>query len=302
MASSNPRVDSLWLYRHGDLVLGPVSPAAIEEMLHAGELTGQTELSELGSSDFRPASAREEFRLIVAKAEARQRVLAAEREANQARQKSLMVRLGIIGAVAVVLVGAAIGGARYVAVHGLGDGEDAEALITVEPPTISLARGSARAAEGLLAYGVADPDEVKPTTLAAASATQKPGTPRRSRSEAAPKAASGTKQPGALAAAGPDGLEMATLDQAGINAVVASKQKTLYKCLQIVARTKPGQRNRIPIEFVIGNGGQVEKLWIDHPEFKAGELHECMIDVLKKWRFKAYEGEQATVALAFNVG
>lgn len=300
MASSNPLVDSQWLYRQGDLVLGPVPASAIEEMLHRGEITGQTELVEMGSSDFRPANAVDHFRVTVAKSEARLRVLASEREVTKARQKSLFVRLGIIAAVAAVLGGVAIGGARYVAVHGIGD-SDAEATITVEPPTISLARGSARAAEGLLAYGVADPEEVKPTTLAAATSTAKAGTTRKPKSgDSAPKTAG--PKPGALAAAGPDGLEMATLDQAGINAVVAAKQKTLYKCLQIVARTKPNQRNRIPIEFVIGNAGQVEKLWIDHPDFKAGELHTCMLGELRKWRFESYKGEQATVALAFNVG
>lgn len=298
MASSNPRIDSLWLYRQGDLVLGPVDASAIEEMLHRGELTGQSELVEMGSSDFRQASTIDAFRVTVAKSEAHLRVLAAEHASNKVRQKALAVRLGVIGAVAVVLLGGAIVGARWVAVHGIGGG-DGEALITVEPPTISLARSSARAGEGLLAYGVADPEEARATALAVATpATAKAGTARRTKASAkdlGPK-------PGALASAGKDGLEMATIDQAGINAVVASKQKTLYKCLQIVAKAKPSQRNRIPIEFVIGNGGQVEKLWIDHPDFKAGELHTCMLGELKKWRFKAYQGEQATVALAFNVG
>ena len=141
-----------------------------------------------------------------------------------------------------------------------------------------------------------------------AAATPKAGSTSSARKTPRPPKGIPTQQPsgatGAMtvAAGESDGLEMGSIDQGAINAVVASKQKTLHKCLQIVARAKPGERTRIPIEFVIGNEGRVAQLWIDHPDFKTGELHACMLGELKKWPFKSYSGEQATENLAFNVG
>ena len=160
MAISNPRIDAQWLYRQGDLVLGPVDPGVIEEMLFAGTLSGQSEISPLGSSTFRPAGEVELFRVTVAKAEARLRVQAAEKAHDQARRKQTALRLGVLAAVGILLLGGAVAGARYLAVHG-SFGSDAEALNTVEPPTISLARSSARASQVLLAYG-SDDVEAKP--------------------------------------------------------------------------------------------------------------------------------------------
>ncbi|MGA9525015.1 MAG: AgmX/PglI C-terminal domain-containing protein, partial [Myxococcaceae bacterium] len=101
----------------------------------------------------------------------------------------------------------------------------------------------------------------------------------------------------------PDGLSMKPqFDQDAINAVVASKQKSLFPCFVDEAKRSPGLAARIPLEFVVGNDGRVSKLWVDHPQFKTGPLHECLFGELRKWSFKAYEGELATVSISFNIG
>jgi len=93
-------------------------------------------------------------------------------------------------------------------------------------------------------------------------------------------------------------------DQEAINAVVKANKATLHPCLSAEAkRQKSGWEIRVPIEFTIGNDGRISKLWIDNPDYKSesSELFKCMYGELKKWKFAAYQGEQANVALAFRI-
>ena len=91
-------------------------------------------------------------------------------------------------------------------------------------------------------------------------------------------------------------------DQAAINKVVTTHQASLFPCFKAEATRRPGFAAKVPIEFTIGNDGHVAQLWIDHPQLKKGELFECLLGEMKKWPFKAYTGERATVNLAFTIG
>ncbi len=53
---------------------------------------------------------------------------------------------------------------------------------------------------------------------------------------------------------------------------------------------------------VVGNDGRVAQLWVDHPQLKKGPLFDCLLGEMKKWPFKPYTGERATVNLAFTIG
>jgi hypothetical protein len=46
----------------------------------------------------------------------------------------------------------------------------------------------------------------------------------------------------------------------------------------------------------------VAQLWVDHPQLKKGPLFDCFFTELRKWPFKPYTGERATVGLSFTVG
>ncbi|MEN9799790.1 MAG: hypothetical protein RL653_3487, partial [Pseudomonadota bacterium] len=99
-----------------------------------------------------------------------------------------------------------------------------------------------------------------------------------------------------------DGLQTGQFDRNSINLVVAAHKKTLHSCLVVEAEKRPGLVAKIPIEFVIGNDGRVARVWVDHPSFQSGSLPDCLLRELKKWPFKPYPGEQATVSLAFKIG
>jgi hypothetical protein len=101
----------------------------------------------------------------------------------------------------------------------------------------------------------------------------------------------------------PDDVSVeAKFDRGSIQTVISQRQRTLYPCFADEARRSPGLAERIPIEFVIGNDGQVKKLWVDHPRFAEGALQECLLKELQRWPFRPYEGQQATVGLSFTIG
>ncbi len=94
----------------------------------------------------------------------------------------------------------------------------------------------------------------------------------------------------------------AKFDRGSIQSVIAQRQRSLYPCFADEARRSPGLAERIPIEFVIGNDGQVKKLWVDNPRFAEGALQDCLMKELQRWPFRPYEGQQATVGLSFTIG
>jgi hypothetical protein len=313
-----------WLFRQEGLVLGPVPAAKIVELLFTGVLDGRSEVAPMGSSEFQPLAQVDFFKIHCAKAEAKRRVdLADEKDrVQQARRRNL--RLALIGGIALVLaIGAGLA-ATQLAIHNPWKDPDelAFADISMDPPVISVARAQG-ADEELIAYpgrelppksipkppagkpAPSAPTAAAPAKPAATTPGQQAGTTRPAKPErpARRTVASASSSRPVEDPSDPDGMSLQPqFDQAAINAVVASKQKSLFPCFVEEAKRTPGLATRIPLEFVIGNDGRVSKLWVDHPQFKTGPLFECLFGELKKWPFKAYEGERATVSLSFNIG
>ena len=270
-----------WLYRKGELVLGPVHGAQLLDKLYAGEINGQTEVAPIGE-DFERITHVEALRVHLAKAEAKWRVDALERRVRDRARQQRNVRLGMLAVVALVVAGAAGAAARYMAVHGTFDTRTEEAAIAVEPPVIRLAKARQKQDE-MLDYPL-ERGGRRPTT----------GT--------RPAGIGGKSTPGAPEGDGDDVSIEAKFDRGSIQTVIAQRQRTLYPCFAEEARRSPGLAERIPIEFVIGNDGQVKKLWVDHPRFAEGPLQECLLKELQRWPFRPYEGQQATVGLSFTIG
>lgn len=290
--------DQQWLFRQGDLVLGPVSGQQLVEKLYTGEMNAGTLIAPPGARDFIPIGDIPVFKVHVARAQAKAKVDAEQRAERQRVMRKRLILGSIAATVTVVLGIGAWQVARWAAVHGPGGEEDEYAGISVELPTITLAQRR-KDSEDLIAYPSSSgtrPAEPKPKPSA-----QTPGSTTHTVPAGAVAARTTEKKP--AAAADPDGLQMATeFDQDNINKVVKSNQKTLFRCLKEEAQRRPGFAAKVPIEFVIGNDGHVTKLWVDHPQLKQGPLYECFLSELKKWPFKPYKGELASVNLAFKVG
>ncbi len=285
-----------WLFRQGDLVLGPLSGQQLVDKLFTGEMTADTLIAPPGVRDFQRIADVEPFKVHVARAQAKARV---DAEVSANRQRLLRKRLVLGGIATAVTVALAIGAwqvARWAAVHGPGSEEDAYADVSVELPTIALAKVR-KDEEELIAYPTTSP---RPPDKAGTEARPKPPTTPGTTVPGTPAAAVATRKPGNT---DPDGLEMgAQFDQEAINRVVRGNTKSLSKCFQDEAQRQPGLYAKIPIEFVIGNDGKVLKLYVDNTQFKKGPLYDCLLAELQKWPFKAYEGERASVGLAFTVG
>ena len=299
-------VEGHWLFRQGDLVLGPVSGGQIVEKLATGELTPDSPVALAGERDFHPMKDVEAFRVHVARAEARARVDAAVQVEREKSRKRLMILGGAAGVGVLVLGIVGLQVARSAAVHGFGGGEEDFEGIEMEPPTIRLAQAR-RDDEELFEYPTNGTPPRNPERPAA-TATAKPATGNNAAGKPVAMASTSRAEdkrprPQGTVGSEPDGMEVAQqFDQSAINRVVAGNKSTLFRCFKEEAERSPGLAARIPLEFVIGNDGKVSKLWVDNPQFKKGPLYECLLTELQKWPFRAYEGERATVGLSFNIG
>ena len=287
--------DGQWLFRMGDLVLGPITASQVVEKLYTGELTPDSLVAPAGEREFRNLRDTAAFQVHIARFEAQGRVAQTMLVEQARNQKRVKVLAGVAAGVALLLGVTGWYLARSAAVYGLFGATEEGDGITMDPPTIRLAQARADD-EDLFAYPTNDPR--RPDRPAGqGSASGKSG-------GAVASAAVGNRPPrtGSVST-DPDGLEMAQqFDQGAINRVVAGNQSKLFHCFKEEAERTPGLAAKIPMEFVIGNDGRVAKLWVDNPQFKQGPLYECLLAELKKWPFKAYDGERATVGLSFNIG
>ncbi|HEY3452702.1 MAG TPA: AgmX/PglI C-terminal domain-containing protein [Myxococcales bacterium] len=298
-----------WLFKQGDLLLGPVPFSKLVELLFAGELDENTPVAPFNlEPKFQALGTVEKFRVHLAKAKAKLRVEVASESMHKERRRGRLMKLVSMGTVSLVLL---LGGgylAVWLAIHRPWEKQIQlpEPVITDELPSIKLA--SARTGEDELAY----PDAVKnpshPGTnpkIPKPVGPKNPATPN-PKNPANPANPKDPTNPGGLATKMPDndvGV-VQQWDQEGINGVVKTNKVSLHPCLSAEAkRQKPGWETRVPIEFTIGNDGRITKLWIDNPDYKSEdtELFKCMFTALQKWKFPVYNGEQANVSLAFRI-
>ena len=308
--------DTQWLFRQGDLVLGPVTGQQLVDKLYAGALAGDTEVSSTGSTGFRKLKDVEGFQLHVLQAAIRLRV---EAEARQARARRTQRRL-VSASVGLVLLAVLGLGAwylsRYLKVYLAGSAADQELSIQVDPPVITPARRSLP--EELFEYPGEKRAPVK-TAEAPSDRDDRADGKGDGKADGKGDGKGDGKTPEKVASLGPkerpgkrptgrvstdaDGLATeVNYDLGAINRVVKSNQASLHKCFKEESERRPGFAAKVPLEFTIGNDGRVAQLWIDNPQLKKGALFECLFTELKKWPFKAYTGERATVNLAFTIG
>lgn len=273
-----PEPGESWLFRQGDLILGPVPSKQLVDKIYSGELDGKSEVQAMGSNGFVPLASVAAFKVHLAKAQAKSRVDAQAAQQHAAQKKKTVtivsVALGVLLVAAIAL--AALG--SYLAVHA--PTASAETEITIEAPTINAARRGAD--DELMEYN--GPAHKRPAVAAR--------NPSPSNGSASPKARMG--------AADSEGMQMGEVDQAAINAVVAQHKRSLVQCIQLAAQQ--GARGRLPIAFAVNELGKVSKVWVDQADFRTGPVPDCLLKELQKWPFRANAAGGAEVQLSFNIG
>lgn len=269
------------MFREGELVLGPVSQDQIVEKIYTHELNGKSEVQLMGTGTFKALGEVDVFRVHLAKADAKKRVDAHAADHDRKVASRTRKVLAISGVSLLAIAGGVVLAGRYLAVYtpGVSVEKLAWGEIEMDAPTIVKAR---KGDDELVDYQ----DSNKP------GSTKRPGTARAGNP-------GGTRGQQQQQQADPDGMMTAQIDKSSIDDVVAKYKKTLSPCLQQAA--KPGQVTKVPIEFVIGQAGKVNKVWVDNPDLKDGPLGECLLKELQKWPFKPIEGESPTVGLTFTI-
>src|SRR5687767_10227220 len=93
----------MWLFRQGELILGPVPAAQIVEKLYAGELDGRAEVSLLGANQFKRLSDVDFFKVHLAKSEAKKRVDTHARIEDAKSRTRRNVKIGVVAFLALVV-------------------------------------------------------------------------------------------------------------------------------------------------------------------------------------------------------
>lgn len=284
-------MDSSWLYRQGELILGPVPHARIVEMLYSGDLNAKSEVQELGQGSFRTLQHVDAFKVHLAKAEAKHRVDAVARQSDDDNRKRL--RRGLtITVVFVLLIGAGVAFAgKYLAVHspiGKTAEEVAYAEIEIDPVDIKITRRSGPVEE-LVEYPTGTPGGKR----------QGPSTGSRATAATGEKGDKGGASKFNKESDDPDGMQTATFDRSAINEVIRKHQPKLINCFRSVL--KEGMALEVPLNAVIGTNGRVSKLWVDHPDYKTGPVKDCIEREVMSWPFKPFEGESPDVQWALKL-
>jgi hypothetical protein len=268
-----------WLYRRHGEVFGPFDSRHLAAKLYRGEIEAGTPVSADGG-DWTPVGEVPIFRLHARKAEAALRV---EREVTGARmlvQRRRRRATALVVGVSVAAVAGA-GLAAYLLSPGRG---------RVSPLLEDFGEGI-RIASARVVTGSARREEAEVEVTLAPGEVARPARADRP----APPAARGA------VAEGGDDMVAAHFDVGRIQAVVNRQQHTLAPCFREEADRSPEFRGQVPLEFAIGNDGQVAALWIDEPRFKDGPLRECLRRALSGWRFDPFPGQRPTVQLAFSI-
>lgn len=270
-----------WLYRRSGEVFGPVDSRSLAAMLYRGEIEAGTPVSR-GDGRWQPVGEVEVFRLHARKAVAGLRV---EREVTGARflrrrrSRRNAILVGLLG----ILVVAGAGAAAWLLSPGRRE---------VSPLLEDFGEGIRVASARIVAGAPAgDADEVE------VALERGPAPARPARAERVARPAARAAAPGAG-----DELVAAHFDVGRIQAMVNREQRTLAPCFREEAARTPDFRGEVPLEFAIGNEGQVAALWIDEPRFRQGALRDCLTRALSAWRFDPFPGQRPTVQLAFRIG
>ena len=280
-----------WLFKQGDLLLGPVPARALIDKLYRGEIDATTPIARDGQETFTPIGQLEQFKLHVTKAAVKVQVDRDTVSMKVAEHRRSVFKLGGFSVLGVLVLAGGAYGAYWLAIHKPWRTQDMDDLIAinVEAPTISLATRK--------------PDEVAVALPDPTSTAHRPKVAAKHGGRPGHRAPTPTAGPPAQADA--DGLAShQQFDSTAIAQIAQQKASSIYPCIMKEAKAHPpDQPVSLPLEFTVSNQGKVGKLWVDNHDYGAGTpLYACILKTLNGWKFPKYEGEQANVKLKFNWG
>ncbi|MCL2011567.1 MAG: hypothetical protein FWG75_02090 [Cystobacterineae bacterium] len=273
-------MSSRWLFRQGELVLGPWDQEQLERKILEGELGEDTEARELEGEVFRPFREIGVFAVALAKAKAKRRIEALSEQQAAVKRKRLFIAAGVVLvlllliAVAVFVTGISLAKKKHTVLT------DSLAFADFSSNVPSIRRS---------------PKESSPSTLLSYQSGKAPAGRRQAPSEAGSKGSAVWVD---------DITTDIQWNPEGIRRVLDTNERKLLSCLQgnvkIADGWNPGDLIEIPIEFTIANNGRVNNLWVFHPRYKGQGLESCLLQEMGKWPFAPYNGDQAVVSWSIS--
>lgn len=272
-----------WLFKQGDMLLGPVPARVLVDKLYRGEIDGRTPVAPEGHDEFVPIETVEFFKLHAKKAQVKVKVDQDTQTMRVQAQRKRMTRVGGFVGLGVLLLGVGAYGAYWLAVNKPWRHDDAADLVMIEvdPPKIALAVPQ----EDGVAVDIPVGSPTKPGSTA-------PRHTSRAKHGSAP-----TPTPGPQGSAEPDGMSGGpTFDQEALREAANAKMGSLRSCIIAEAKAHPEQPGHLQFELHVSSGGKVSKVWLEAP-YGEGSLHDCVTKTIASWTFPKYSGEEANVTL-----
>lgn len=311
-----------WLYKEGDAVRGPVKSALIIDLIKAGHIDADSNISpEFG--EWQLLREVDQFSDILEKASA-----ALTEKKNKLKEQQRQRRIGLIRiamfiiAVLVFFIGGFAGGRYLAKTRPWADKTDwsrkPPALVALSAKKIVLAKATTTAWD-IAAFD--EEEEEKPAAKNSTSKASASGQKRKSKSgkksrnsakgkSSNSKKASKNKSPNkskeTKVAAAPTqeynsaGLPRA-LTQSQIMRVLKTKKGAIAGCLRAEAKRNPDMPATVTMEFVVTSAGTPSGFKIRERQVRTGPLATCIKAKVMMLRWPRFFGANKTVTIPFNI-
>lgn len=310
-----------WLFKKGDVVLGPVSAGLLVERLQRGEIEGDTPIGREAGAWTRLADVAY-FATVLDRVVAERLAREAERAAERERQRERALRAALWALALVLPCSVGVLAGRALATARPWDSR-AEWLARTPPiaelpppprqapPTATprlasasggagLTPGDAPAAEGrggaseAPASGDADEQDADDTSAEKPRTAKSRGKKRKGKSRR--DAPASTSRESVAAGALPE-----TLSSEQVTAGLAKGKAGIGACLKDESARNPDMPDVVTLRFTVTEDGSATLIQLREREVRDGPLAACLVNVVSKLRWPRFTGERKNAEVPFRI-
>ncbi len=300
MSADDDATKGEWLFKHNDLVLGPVTAIILVEKIKKGELDGDTPVARDGA-DFRPMKLVRLFR------EAWQATVEERRNALEERAWQSAVKRAKLGRAFVLFASFALpaAGAGVASRHlmTVRPWDDTPMWIAKVPPLVDLPQKPPE---------VKKPEPALATTGGAASSApsgdsddDKPGDLDKAKKPKAKVAGDDGDGNGGVAEAPTDPTlptSVDTLTNAQAVAPLKEIQGDLKACFKAEMESNPDMPSQVTLSYTIMESGKATNIELDARELRDRPVVACVQKAVGTLRWPRFSGERKNVSVPFKLG
>ncbi len=290
-----------WLFKHDDLVLGPVSAIILVEKIKKGELSSETPIARDGQP-FRPMKLQSLFRDAWLAAEEERRLAAEEKAWQSAMSRTRLVRVVVVLALFALPFAAAAAGARALMIARPWD--DTPTWIAKVPPLVDLPQKppEVKKVEPRL------PDATQPPQVADSGNDgdddvdpkdpKKPRTPKKPGDKKGDDKKGDDKKDDAKS----DGVVQETLSNAEAIAPLKSAAGEMKACFKAEMESNPDMPAQVVLSYTVTEDGKAINIALDARELRGRPVVGCVQKAIGALRWPRFNGERKNVSVPFKLG